>query len=91
LVGADGEEGADQHEGKCAPDSRPDSLAPVIAFEGRHCDQAEILHQQGDGDVEASDRQVIAELDPGQADPTEDRQGWEFPASDPQQGRPDHE
>jgi len=55
----------------------------VISLEGGDRDQAEVFHQEGHRDVEAGDRQVIAELYPGQADPAKDRQRREFPTVHP--------
>ena len=59
------------------------------AFERRHRDQAEVLDEQRDRDVDAGDRQVVAELDPGQADGAEDRQRRKLAAIDAKQPRPD--
>src|SRR6202011_6244468 len=62
-------------------------LPPVIPLEGRHRNQAEVLNEQGDRDVDPGDREVVAELHPGQADGPENRKRRKLTTLDAQQRR----
>jgi hypothetical protein len=59
----------------------------VIPFERRHRNQAQVLNEQGDRDVDPGDRQVKAQLHPSEADGAKNRQGGQFAAVDAKQRR----
>jgi len=60
----------------------------VIAFERRDRDQAQVLDEQGDRDVDPGDRQVVAQLYPGQSDRAENRKRGKLAAIDAKQRGP---
>ena len=82
MVGADREEGADQHQGQGTPDIYWHCLLTAIAFPGGDRHQPQVLDQQGDRDIQTGDCQVVGELDAGYAQGAKDQQSRQLGGSD---------